>query len=96
MLHYDYKKRHDEIVKIIVISLLNKYSENKIKHYKYQRTQSIYETDNLKITIDIPIKTDVIIPDKRPDIVVINKNGREIFFIEIGITNIDNLKQTES
>ncbi|KAG0435393.1 LINE-1 retrotransposable element ORF2 protein, partial [Dictyocoela muelleri] len=96
MLHYDYKKRHDEIIKIIVISLLNKYTENKIKHYKYQRTKSVYETNNLKITVDIPIKTDVLISDNRPDIVVINKNEKKIFFIEIGITNIDNLKQTES
>ncbi|KAG0435486.1 Retrovirus-related Pol polyprotein from type-2 retrotransposable element R2DM [Dictyocoela muelleri] len=93
MLYYDYKKRHDEIVKIIIISLLNKHTSKKIKYYKYQKIRSVYEIDNLKILVDIPIKTDIIIKDNRPDIVVINKQKKQIFFVEVGVTCIDNLKQ---
>ncbi|KAG0435242.1 LINE-1 retrotransposable element ORF2 protein [Dictyocoela muelleri] len=96
MLYFDYKKRHDAILKIILISILNKYTDSKVKHYKYQKTKSVYELDNIKILVDIPIKTDILITENRPDIVVIKNKHKEIYFIEIGITNQDNLNQTES
>ncbi|KAG0435384.1 LINE-1 retrotransposable element ORF2 protein [Dictyocoela muelleri] len=96
MLYYDYKKRHDEIQKVILISLLNKYTKIEVKHIKYQRTKNIYECDNIRIQVDIPIKTDIILNENRPDIVVIKKKEKKIYFVEIGVTNPENLKQVES
>ncbi|KAG0435431.1 Retrovirus-related Pol polyprotein from type-2 retrotransposable element R2DM [Dictyocoela muelleri] len=96
MLYYDYKKRHDELIKIIVTSLLNKYTKNSIKHYKYQKIKNVYEFDNIKILVDIPIKTDIVISENRPDIIMINKKEKIINFIEVGVTNTDTLSQVES
>lgn len=96
MLYYDYKHRHDEIQKVIITSILNKFSKMGIKHYKYRRVKNIYELGDIRIQVNIPIKTDVVITENKPDIVVVNKNKKQIHFIEIGVTNTDNLKQVES
>ncbi|KAG0435477.1 LINE-1 reverse transcriptase like protein [Dictyocoela muelleri] len=96
MLYFDYKKRHDDIQKIILISILNKYTNSNIKHYKYQKTKNVHDLEDIKILVDIPIKTDILVTENRPDIVVINKKNKEICFIEVGITNQENLKQVES
>ncbi|KAG0435198.1 hypothetical protein DMUE_4838 [Dictyocoela muelleri] len=96
MLHFDYKKRHDKIQKIILISILNKYTYSSLKHFKYIKTRNVYEIDQVKILVDIPIKTDTLITENRPDIVLINKNEKQIYFIEVGITSHENLKQVES
>ncbi|KAG0435394.1 Retrovirus-related Pol polyprotein from type-1 retrotransposable element R2 [Dictyocoela muelleri] len=96
MLHYNYKKRHDEILRIIVISIINSISSNPIKHIKYVKLKNVYDFKDYKILIDIPIRTDTIIKDNKPDIVFFNYKKREIYFIEVCITNSDTLNQTES
>ncbi|KAG0435495.1 Retrovirus-related Pol polyprotein from type-2 retrotransposable element R2DM [Dictyocoela muelleri] len=96
MLHYNYKRRHDEIIKVIVICILNKISKNPIKHIKYIKQKNVYDKKEYKICVDIPIRTDTLIRDNKPDIVFFNYNKKEIYFIEVGITNRDILMQTES
>ncbi|KAG0435466.1 LINE-1 retrotransposable element ORF2 protein [Dictyocoela muelleri] len=96
MLHFDYKKRHDEIVRVIVISILNTISQNPTKHIKYMQLKNVYDNKDYKICIDIPIRTDTIIKENKPDIVFFNYKKKEILFIEVGVTSKDTLKQTES
>ncbi|KAG0435674.1 hypothetical protein DMUE_4601 [Dictyocoela muelleri] len=96
MLHYDYKKRHDEIVKVIDGSILNKISPNPFKHIKQFKLRNLYKTKDYRISVDHPIRTDTIINDNKPDIVFLNYNKKECYFIEVGVTSRDTLKQTES
>lgn len=73
MLYYDYKRRHDNIQKIVVVSLLNKHGHAGIKHYKYCKTRTVYDINDIKIFVDTPIKTDILINENRPDIVGVKK-----------------------
>lgn len=82
MLHYDYKKRHDNIQKVVVVSILNKHDQAGIKHYKYHKTKTIYDLHDMKILVDIPIKTDILISENRPDIVFIKKKEKLAYFVE--------------
>ncbi|KAG0438660.1 hypothetical protein DMUE_2954 [Dictyocoela muelleri] len=96
LLNYVYKHRHDEIIRIIVSCLLNKYSLQEIKHIRKVKLKKIYEYPKLKIITDTPIRTDIDIQDNKPDIVLINQERKEILFIEVGVTNSDILNLTEA
>ncbi|MCB1712129.1 MAG: reverse transcriptase family protein [Candidatus Riesia sp.] len=92
----DYTRRHNEIVRCIHLLLCNNY---KIKSSKRMRSHSIQEivgNKEVEIRVDTRIKTDIKVPNNRPDLFVYDKKKGEITLIEVGITNQDLLQTVET
>jgi hypothetical protein len=95
MLHNDYIRRHDEVVKSIQLHLCERYGftrRRKIRAYKVYKEK---ENENAIIKTDMPIKTDIIVGHNKPDIFVYDKKRNKITLIEVGITSQENLEKVE-
>lgn len=95
LLHNEYIRRHNEITKSIHFALARKYGFTKHKKLKDYKMESIIKNQNAKITVELPIKTDIILKEKKPDLVVHDYIENTIYIIEIGISSIDNLVERE-
>ena len=54
------------------------------------RSHSVQETvanENAEIRVDTRIKTDIKVPNNRPDLFILDKKRNEILLVEVGITN---------
>ena len=77
MAYYDYKQRHDEVLKCIHLALCKYYKISLNNKIKKQELQKFSYSDKVEIRIDTTIKTDIKIKHNRPDIYVVgNANGK--------------------
>jgi hypothetical protein len=95
MLHNDYIKRHDEVVKSIHLHLCEKYGFTKRRKIRAYKVYKEKENENAIIKTDVPLKTDITIVHNKPDIFVYDKKRNKITLIEVGITSQDNLEKVE-
>jgi len=65
----------------------------KIPYYKYTPA-NVLENDNFKLSWNSSILTDKIVSFNRPDITFINKKTKNIFLIDIAVSNTHNLVKT--
>lgn len=96
MLNFDYKKRHDEVVRLIHYSKLIEFGINKCKKLNSHRMQKLVVNDRVKIKSDMEIVTTNKIDHNKPDLLIHDSKINEITLIEIGITNKDLLPRTET
>jgi hypothetical protein len=75
----EYKKRHDIFAKIIHMNLAVKF--NLLKN-----TQPHY--------IYKPVLTDIHIQNNRPDIIILNKQQKQAYLLDIAVPNSHNITQT--
>jgi len=88
----DYKHRHDQVAKIFHQKLANKHSLlNKIMSYYKYTPNVILENETHKLYWDRTLITDKTIRFNRPDINLVDKTKKIIYFIYIYITNNHNL-----
>ena len=95
MLNYEYRRRHDEVVRCLHFHFTKKYelnNRNKLKNYQVQKVNS---NERVKIKSDIPIMTELKIEHNKPDLMIHDYRTKEITLIEVGITNKDILANTE-
>jgi hypothetical protein len=90
-----YKKRHDIFAKIIHMNLAVKFNllKNTQPHYSYT-PESCLENDNYKLYFDRTILTDIHIKHNRPDIIILNKQQKQAYLLDIAVPNSHNITQT--
>ena len=95
MLEYDYKKRHNEVVRCLHFQFTKKYGFNKNKKLKNYKVENVLANERVKIKSDIPILTELRIEHNKPDLMIHDYVAKEITLVEVGITNKDILQKTE-
>ena len=95
MLNYEYRRRHDEVVKCLHYHFTKKYglnNKNKLKNYQVQK---VISNERVKIKSDITIVTELRMEHNKPDLMIHDYRTKEITLIEVGITNKDILANKE-
>ena len=81
----EYKRRHDNLEKIVHWKLARKCSfEAGDKWYEHE-PESVLENEDYKILWDFSIQTDHVIEARRPDLVVVDKKERSCKIIGFAI-----------
>jgi hypothetical protein len=93
--HSEYKKRHDIFAKIIHMNLAVKFNllKDTQPHYIY-KPESCLENDNYKLYFDRTVLTDIHIQHNRPDIIILNKQQKQAYLLDIAVPNSHNITQT--
>jgi hypothetical protein len=91
----EYKKRHDIFAKIIHMNLAVQFNllKNTQPHYSYT-PESCLENDNYKLYFDRTVLTDIHIKHNRPDIIILNKQQKQAYLLDIAVPNSHNITQT--
>jgi hypothetical protein len=91
----EYKKRHDIFAKIIHMNLAVKFNllKDTQPHYIY-KPESCLENDNYKLYFDRTVLTDIHIQHNRPDIIILNKQQKQGYLLDIAVPNSHNITQT--
>jgi exonuclease III len=91
----EYKKRHDIFAKIIHMNLAVKFNllKDTQPHYIY-KPESCLENDNYKLYFDRTVLTDIHIQHNRPDIIILNKQQKQAYLLDIAVPNSHNIRQT--
>jgi hypothetical protein len=89
------KKRHDIFAKIIHMNLAVKFNllKDTQPHYIY-KPESCLENDNYKLYFDRTVLTDIHIQHNRPDIIILNKQQKQAYLLDIAVPNSHNITQT--
>jgi hypothetical protein len=64
-------------------------------HYIY-KPESCLENDNYKLYFDRTVLTDIHIQHNRPDIIILNKQQKQAYLLDIAVPNSHNITQTYS
>jgi hypothetical protein len=90
----EYKKRHDIFAKIIHMNLGVKFNllKDTQPHYIY-KPESCLENDNYKLYFDRTVLTDIHIQHNRPDIIILNKQQKQAYLLDIAVPNSHNITQ---
>jgi hypothetical protein len=86
----EYKNRHDIFAKIIHMNLA--VTHNTQPHYSYT-PESCLENDSCKLYFDRTILTDIHIKHNRPDIIILNKQQKQAYLLDIAVPNSHNITQ---
>jgi hypothetical protein len=91
----EYKKRHDMFAKIIHMNLAVKFNllKNTQPHYSYT-PESCLENDSYKLYFDRTVLTNIHIKHNRPDIIILNKQQKQAYLLDIAVPNSHNITQT--
>jgi hypothetical protein len=89
------KKRHDIFAKIIHMDLAVKFNLLKDTQPHYiSKPESCLENDNYKLYFDRTVLTDIHIQHNRPDIIILNKQQKQAYLLDIAVPNSHNITQT--
>jgi hypothetical protein len=91
----EYKKRHDIFAKIIHMNLAVKFNllKNTQPHYSHT-PETCLENDSYKLYFDRTILTDIHIKHNRPDIIILNKQQKQAYLLDLAVPNSHNITQT--
>ncbi|KAL0852393.1 hypothetical protein ABMA28_000587 [Loxostege sticticalis] len=94
----DYTHRHNQVAHYIHQKLAIKYKllPPKVEPYYQYTPKSVLESPNCRIYFDRAILTDKTIYCNRPDITVLDKLNKTVYFIDVAIPNTHNIKKTIS
>ena len=93
----EYKGRHDKVATAVHWSLCEKYGIERAERWYKHRAEAVVETERVKILWDFNIQTDHVIQHRRPDIVVVEKEAKRTWVIDIAVpgdSRVDD-KETE-
>ena len=76
-------KKHNEVAKYILRNLCADYGIKNPERAWMHQPEAVTETEEVKILWDFEIRTDRVIPARRPDIVVVNKSNRTATSIDV-------------
>jgi hypothetical protein len=81
--------------KIIYMNLAVKFNllKDTQPHYIY-KPESCLENDNYKLYFDRTVLTDIHIQHNRPDIIILNKQQKQAYLLDIAVPNSHNITQT--
>jgi hypothetical protein len=69
--------------------------KNTQPHYSYT-PESCLENDNYKLYFDRTVLTDIHIKHNRPDIIILNKQHKQAYLLDIAVANSHNISQTHN
>ena len=95
MLEFDYKKRHDEVVRCLHFMFTKRYGLNGKKKLKNYKVQKVVGDEKVKIKSDMAILTELRLEHYKPDLMIHDIRKKEITLVEVGITNKNILDKTE-
>ena len=81
----EYKRRHDNVAKIVHWRLCGKYNLKRSEKWYERAPEGVVENEEVKILWDVMIQCDREIKARKPDIVVVNQNERSCAIIDIAI-----------
>ena len=81
----DYKGRHDRVAAFLHWSLCKQYGFARAENWWTHRAEKVLENDRCKLLWDFAIRTDKVIKEHRPDIVILNKEKREAMLVDVAI-----------
>jgi hypothetical protein len=86
---------HCITVKIIHMNLAVKFNllKDTQPHYIY-KPESCLENDNYKLYFDRTVLTDIHIQHNRPDIIILNKQQKQAYLLDMTVPNFHNITQT--
>ena len=91
----DYKRRHDNLGKIVHWKLARKYNfEAGDKWYEYE-PKSVLENEDYKILRDFSIQADHVIEVRRPGLVVVDKTDRSCKIIDFAVPGDSRIEEKE-
>jgi hypothetical protein len=67
--------------------------KNTQPHYSY-KPESCLENDNYKLYFHRTVLTDIHIKHNRPDIIILNKQQKQAYLLDIGVPNSHKITQT--
>lgn len=91
----EYMERHNAVAAIIHKNLCQEYKIETAHQDWLHKPDAVTETDEVKVLWDFEIRTDRIIPARRPDIVVLEKKERKVTIIDIAVPSDTNIKSKE-
>ena len=81
----DYKGRHDRVATLIHWSLCKQYGFPRSDNWWAHQAEKVLENDDYKVLWDFSIRTDKVIKEHRPDIVIVDKRKREAMLVDVAI-----------
>ena len=91
----EYKKRHDNLGKIVHLKLARKCNfEAGDKWYEHE-PESVLENEDYKILWDFSIQTDHVTEARRPDLVVVDKKERKCKIIDFAVPGDSTIEEKE-
>ena len=81
----EYKRRHDNAAKYVHWRICEKYELDRANKWYDHKPDGAIENANYKILWDVMIQCDKEIEARRPDIVVVDKQRREVKIIDVAI-----------
>ena len=90
----EYKKRHDKVARIVLLSLCENYGLPRSKQWYRHTAEPLIEMDKVKILWDVSIQTDHVIEHRRPDIVVV-ENNKTALLIDIAVPGDTRVEEKE-
>ena len=82
----EYKKRHDNVARIVHLELCGKYNLKRSEKCYEDAAEGVVENKEVKIFWDVMIQCDREIKIRKPDIVAVNKSEKSSAIIDIVIT----------
>ena len=82
----DYKRRHDNVARIVQWNLRGKYNLKKSEKWYEHAPEVVTENGEVNILWDVMIQCDREVNARKPEIVVVNKNGRSCAITDIAIS----------
>ncbi|XP_068691197.1 uncharacterized protein [Montipora foliosa] len=91
----EYKRRHDIVARYLHWQLCGK-AELELTDKWYKHTPGrVLENEGFKVLWDFNVQCDRIVEARRPDIVFVNKQGKEAMIIDVAIPGDARLKDKE-
>ena len=94
LLDRQYKRRHDNITKLIHFNILKKFGFKNTQSLAKHKPEGVTENEKAKVYFETTF-TESKRHTNRPDMIIIDKEKKAIFLVEVGVTSPDCLKRRE-
>ena len=95
MAQKEYKRRHDNVCRIIHWELCGKHNLERAKYWYDHQPAGVIENDSHKILWDFMIQCDHVVEHRKPDIVLVNKEEKTCLLIDIACPGDIRIKNKE-
>ena len=85
MAQKEYKRRHDNVARIVHWHLCKKYNIERTEKWYEHSPEGVVENAEVKLLWDVNIQCDHLIEARRPDLVVVIKGERKCIIIDIAV-----------
>ena len=91
----EYKRRHDTVAKLVHWKLCEKHNlERKEKWYKHCPEGAVEDCD-VKLIWDANIQSDNVIEEKRPNLILVDKNAKSCIIIDVAMPGDCRIREKE-